>query len=147
MSFKEEVFAYYSFLLSYICFNFNRLKKYILSTISCYLDDDQVYSINPPKWLPGHYKNPVRVVEATVDGKKMTNKMQLILNWYWDNDIRGISVANILTNGVHVSIHYIITGNQYKINIDLNKKTIDGNDITFGLIELDGPHGKICKST
>ena len=136
MTFKEEVFMYYTFLLSYICFNFNRLKKFILWTISCYLDDDQVYPIKPPEWLPGHCKNPVRVVEATVDGKYFTNKMQLILNWYWDNDTRGISVANILTSGTHISIHYILTGNSYKINIDLNKKTINGNDITFGLIEL-----------
>lgn len=147
MGFKEELFAYYTFLLSYICFNFNRLKKIILSTISFYLDDDKVYPINPPGWFPYHYKNPVRVVEAKVDGKKFTNKMQLILNWYWDNDTRGISVANILTDGLNISIHYILSGNQYKINIDLNKKTINGNDITFGLIELDGYHGKICEST
>jgi len=140
MGFKEKVFNCYTELLSKTCFNFNLLKYYIFFAISIYLDDDCFNPIHPPEWFPYHDKNPVRVIQATVDGKRFTNKMQLILNWYWDNNIQGIKIENIIDIGTSINVSYMLDGSHKKIQIDLDKKTINNEDIAFEFIKLrDGP--------
>ena len=132
---KTKIFMVVTAIISMICFNFNKLLHIVLSTIC-----DNIYDTSVPVYGPYMRVKPIRLQLATIDNEICTNKMELLLNWYWDTDIGGITTSNILMQGRVVSLQYTkkFSDNPtkvYKCIIDTEDQKIIinsvGDDILF----------------
>jgi hypothetical protein len=129
---KLQMFAAVTYIISYVCFKFNTISHLIVSMICEYLDDECV-----PTYGPYMYRKPVNVRSAFVDGRKCTNKVELLLNWYWDADINGIMTTDILVQGSKVVMTYdvnpLLTTREYTTP-DTRRCMLDrGNNMFYKL--------------
>lgn len=133
---KTNLFMAVTAIISVVSFNFNKILNIILSFICDNIYDESVPVIGP-------YMNikPIIVDFAIVDQQVCTNKINLLMNWYWDTDIGGITTSDILIKGNNVAIQYRKKYSDrpskvYKCIIDVeNKKIIRGTDTSDILFE------------
>ena len=98
---KRELFMVVTAILSVAYFNFKMVLRMVLCWVCTYVDDAVV-----PCYGPYMYVRPITVDLAMVDGEQCTNKINLLLNWYWDTDIDGVILSNILVPGRKIAICY-----------------------------------------
>jgi hypothetical protein len=88
---------------------------------------------------------PITVVNAMLDGKPYTNKIELITNWRWNFDINGLMLSDL--DAVRGKKLIIVYKKRYaggrstkkrnsKCIIDLVKKTSNSKEIVFEEITL-----------
>ena len=88
-------------ILSVVYFNFKRVLRAVLWWVCAYVEDGVV-----PCYGPYMYVRPITVDLAMVDGETCTNRVNLLLNWYWDTDIDGVVLSDLLVPGRRIAICY-----------------------------------------
>ena len=135
MEIKTKLFLFITYIISYVCFNFNKVLREILVLVCT-----NIYDTSVPVIGPYMRAVPIDIKEASLDGVPYTNKMKLIINWYWDGDINGISMSDLLVNGDILRLRYIIktshTTTMKCCTINIKNNTINGDDILFGELDL-----------
>ena len=129
---KIQLFALVTYVIAYISFNFNKIINTYCYHTCAYLMDDSVIPYGP-------YQNkiPITVKSAIVDNQKCTNKVRLLMNWYWDYDIDGIMMPNICLEGQHLMIQYTTkNGDIHRAHIDLVNKMLNSEEVMFGELTL-----------
>ena len=121
-------------IITSICFKFNNAINFILIFLSGYLQDSTIFVFGP------YMKSkPINLLSATIDGICYTNKMNLMLNWKWNFDIKGINVDDIKllkqdANDVHIIYSYNKQVYDYKVDITNSKYAVNNEssqDILF----------------
>ena len=138
-TFKTKAFLCVTAVISIVCFNFNKVLYTVLSFICTTFNDNS----SP---VHGPYMNikPIIIDLAMIDDNVCTNKLNLLVNWYWDCDIDGILTSNLLLPGRHIIIQYRKKYNNsnktYRLYIDRDRNTITRgrtiNNILFEEIKL-----------
>lgn len=137
---KVKIFMTVTALISVICFNFNRALYVVLCWICKNLRDDSI-----PVYGPYMRVKPISILFAITDKQTCTNKIKLLTNWYWDNDIRGLTLSHLPVDGRIIAINYTkkYSNNPYQvhkciINTVTEKIVIDEkeNDIIFEELKM-----------
>lgn len=131
MDVKTKLFLVVSSIVSYICFNFNKVLRYVLVFMCKNLYDDSV-----PTYGPYTRTVPIDIEYANLDGKCYTNKFKLMMNWYWDGDVNGVMVNNLPFTGHSLYVRYTLKTDPRigvnHVNIDFINNTINGKELLFG---------------
>ena len=127
-------------IVSFISFNFNKLLHMVISWICNNMNDESV-----PTWGPYRSVLPITPTWAMVDKKPCINQIKLLLHWFWNPDMGGISTSDILIRGEIIQIEYekkYTTDHVKKhiclINTSARNIMMDGNikSIMFGEVVL-----------
>lgn len=125
-------------ILTSLCLTFNKVLDSFIYYICKYLRDSTVYTYGP------YMKSkPVRIVYASIDNIRYTNKMELMACWKWNFDIGGITCDDLKLmhpNPKNIIIRYTMDNNvnECVISIENDTYTINSKnkDILFGEISL-----------
>ena len=124
-------------ILSIVCFNFNKIVIYLLSTASSCMNDASIVPYGP------YMKSkPIIVDLVMIDAVIYTQRTCLLLNWLWDFDISGFTLSDILVLNPESSTMVMqykkkYGPHKYKIHtimVDLKQKTIAENGISRQII-------------
>ena len=134
---KTKIFMYVTTIISVICFNFNKILDYIISSVSKNMYDESVLTYGP--YIKS---NPIVIELAMIDEHIYTNKTQLLLNWKWNFDILGFTTSDILIlkhDAIQMVIQYRKKYDQcksqlYVMSIDLKKNTVTQNGKTTDIL-------------
>ncbi len=139
---KKHVLMPMTAIISILCFNFNKILMTILTFIFEHIYDDMVGCIGPYM-----KSNPITIEYVVMDSSIYTNKMNLLLNWKWNFDIMGFSVADIKSikpDSKNMTMHYRKkydhNQNIHIMDIDFKNKTVtvdkDTREILFNEIHI-----------
>jgi hypothetical protein len=124
-------------MISIVCFNFNKILKFILSLIFANLYDESVIVYGP------YMKSkPIIIERAMLDEYIYTNKSSLLLNWKWDFDIMGFLTSDILMmkpDAINMIFQYRKkygdnSSQLHTIYIDFKNNTVTENGITKNIV-------------
>ena len=98
---KINLFMFITAIMSNVSFNFNRVITSIISWMCLNVPDKYT-----PTWGPYRNAKQIKLIYATIDGENCTNRMTLMLNWYWNDDIGGFLTTDIAMPGNLVIMKY-----------------------------------------
>lgn len=121
-------------VISVVCFNFNKILHFVLSLVC-----DNIYDESVPVFGPYMNVKPIILELAMVDQQVCTNKMNLLMNWYWNTDIGGITTSDILVKGNNIAIQYRKKYSEcpskvYKCIINIENQKITQGDKTTDIL-------------
>jgi hypothetical protein len=132
---KTKMFMMATAIISMICFNFNKLLKFILLLVF-----ENIYDESVIVYGPYMKSKPIVVEMVMIDENIYTNKSRLLLNWNWDFDIMGFLTSDILMmkpDALNMAIQYKKKYGDCQIHnvfIDLKKNTITKNGNTENIV-------------